>query len=421
MGYSPFREFWIGVILNCRICGEVSKAIVNFGTMPIANDFLLDFRDDTFRFTLSTSFCVSCSLFQIDEQPRPELMFHDHYPFFTGLSASMKLHFGKFVDYHLSEANKDFNDLFIVEIGSNDGTLLEFVKSKGVRHLGIDPSSNVVAKAQEKGVSVEVGFFGENLANDIIKRQGRADYIFAANVICHIPNLIDFGNGIKDLLANDGQFIFEEPYIGNMIENTSYDQIYDEHVYIFGAISVRSIFSRLGLELVDAIPQKTHGGSMRYVLMHAGVKKVSTRLEEILSKEKNQGLDQVSTYLEFAQRCEERRDQFKSLLEKLKREGSLVAGYAATSKSTTVLNYCGIGPDLISYISDSTIEKQGRYTPGSHIPVKPPEEIRKNPPDYLVLFAWNHEEEILKKENELTRAGVKWIRFVPKVEILEAL
>jgi methylation protein EvaC len=419
-GYSPFRVLWIGVVLKCRICGGISKAIVNFGRMPIANDFLFDLRDDTYRFTLSTSFCELCSLFQIDEQPRPELMFHDHYPFFTGLSASMKSHFGKFVDFHLSKANKELNDLFIVEIGSNDGTLLEFVKSKEVRHLGIDPSSNVVEKAREKGVSAEVGFFGENLATNVVKRHGQADYIFAANVICHIPNLIDFGNGIKNLLASDGQFIFEEPYIGSMIENTSYDQVYDEHVYIFGAISVRNIFSRVGLELVDAIPQVTHGGSMRYILMHKGIKAVSKGLEEILAKEKMQGLHQVSTYLEFAQRCEERRFQFKSLLEKLKSQGSLIAGYAATSKSTTVLNYCGIGPDLISYISDSTIEKQGRYTPGSHIPVKPPDEIRKNLPDYLVLFAWNHEEEILEKEIALTRAGVKWIRFVPKVEILEA-
>ncbi len=405
--------------MTCRLCGGVSSTIVNFGTMPIANDFSLDPRDDTYRFTLSTSFCEPCSLFQIDEQPRPELMFHDHYPFFTGLSASMKLHFGEFVDYHLSESTKKLNDLFIVEIGSNDGTLLEFVKSKGVRHLGIDPSPNVVEKAREKGVSAEVGFFGENLANDVVKRHGQADFIFAANVICHIPELIDFGNGIKNLLAINGQFIFEEPYVGSMIENTSYDQIYDEHVYIFGAISVRNIFSRVGLELVDAIPQVTHGGSMRYVLMHSGINKVSKRLEEILAKEKIEGLDQVSTYLDFAHRCEERRRQFKSLLVKLKSQGSTIAGYAATSKSTTVLNYCGIGPDIIEYISDSTTEKQGRYAPGSHIPIKPPEEIRRNPPDYLVLFAWNHEKEILEKEKELTLGGVKWIRFVPRVEILD--
>ena len=404
--------------MKCRVCGKDSLPIVDFGSMPIANDFLMDLDKDTYRFRLSTSFCEICSLFQIDEQPRQELMFHDHYPFFTGLSTAMKSHFGKLVNNHLDDARKKFSELFVVEIGSNDGTLLEFVKSKGIRHLGIDPSSNVVERARKKGVSAEVGFFGEVLAADIVSRHGQADFIFAANVICHIPDMIDFGKGIDVLLAKNGQFVFEEPYVGSMIENTSYDQIYDEHVYIFSATSVRNIFSRVGLDLIDVIPQKTHGGSMRYVLMHQGEGQTSPRVQEVLSLEKEQGLDQLSTYLDFAKRCEERRHQLKSLLEDLKRKGCTVAGYAATSKSTTVLNYCGIGPELIKYISDSTLEKQDRFTPGSHIPVKSPEELRKNPPDYLVLFAWNHEKEILEKEKVLTDRGVKWIRFVPKIEIL---
>lgn len=404
--------------MNCRVCGEGTFPIIDFGLMPIANDFLADPSEDIYRFTLSTSFCEHCSLFQIDEQPQPELMFHDHYPFFTGLSAKMKAHFGKLVDQHLSETKKELDDLFVVEIGSNDGTLLEFVKLKGIKHLGIDPSSNVVKKAIEKGISAEIGFFGESYSNQVAKVHGLADFIFAANVICHIPDMKDFGKGIENLLAEDGQFIFEEPYAGDMIYNTSYDQIYDEHVYIFSATSIQKIFSRVGLELVDAIPQNTHGGSMRYVITHRGVKDLSTRLLEILAKEKDQGLDKVSTYIHFAERCNLRRVEFVSLLHRLKSEGFRVAGYAATSKSTTVLNYCNLGPDNIEYIVDSTIEKQGMFTPGSHIPIKSPEELKIDRPDYLVLFAWNHEKEILEKEHEITRSGVKWIRFVPKVEIL---
>jgi methylation protein EvaC len=404
--------------MKCRVCGENSLPIVDFGSMPIANDFLTDLDEDTYRFRLSTSFCEICSLFQIDEQPQKELMFHDHYPFFTGLSTAMKRHFGQLVNDHLSDVEKKFSDLFVFEIGSNDGTLLEFVKSKGIRHLGIDPSSNVVERAREKGVSAEIGFFGEATAADVVNRHGQADFIFAANVICHIPDMNDFGKGIDRLLAANGRFVFEEPYVGSMIENTSYDQIYDEHVYIFSATSVRNIFSRVGLHLVDLIPQETHGGSMRYVLMHQGVGQASARVQETLVSEKEKGLDQLSTYLDFAKRCDERRLQLKSLLEDLKRNGRTVAGYAATSKSTTVLNYCGIGPELIEYISDSTFEKQDRFTPGSHIPIKSPEEMREHPPDYLVLFAWNHEKEILEKEKGLTDSGVQWIRFVPKVEIL---
>lgn len=412
------RSRWIGDILDCRVCGADSVPIINFGSMPLANDFIANINTDVYRFTLSTSFCPACCLFQIDEQPKPDEMFHDHYPFFTGLSTSMKKHFGELVDEHLSGSPKPKEDLFVVEIGSNDGTLLEFVKQREIRHLGIDPSSNVVKKAQEKGVTSQVGFFGEKLAAEVAARDGLADFIFAANVICHIPDMIDFGSGIAKLLNIGGQFIFEEPYVGSMIANTSYDQIYDEHVFIFGATSVRSIFRRAGLELVDAIPQETHGGSMRYVLMRSGDGKVSSRARDILAQEKALGLDLAETYLEFAKRCEERRVEFKTLLQDLKAQGARVAGYAATSKSTTVLNYCGIGPDLIEFISDSTPEKQARFTPGSHIPVRSPDYLHGNPPGYLVLFAWNHEKEILSKELELTNSGVKWIRFVPRVEIL---
>ncbi len=405
--------------MECRVCGISSVPVIDFGPMPIANNFTNDPASDTYRFRLSASFCEVCCLVQIDEQPRPDLMFHDHYPFFTGLSTSMRIHFGDMVDLHLSESKKSSDSLYVVEVGCNDGTLLDFVRARGIRHLGIDPSSNVVEKARDKGISAQVGFFGNELAKHVSLRDGKADYIFAANVICHIPDMNDFGSGVHSLLAEDGKFIFEEPYVGSMIENTSYDQIYDEHVFIFGAISVQSIFARVGLELVDTIPQSTHGGSMRYVLMHKGRGEVSKRAKETIAREQEVGLDRLSTYLDFAEQCEVRRFEFKTLLENLKRQGSIVAGYAATSKSTTVLNYCGVGPELISYISDSTPEKQGRFAPGSLIPVISPDEMRKNPPDYLVLFAWNHEKEILRKEEGLTEAGVKWIRFVPRVEILD--
>ena len=386
--------------------------------MPIANNFIKNISDDIYRFGMETSFCRLCSLFQLNEQPIPGLMFHDHYPFFTGLSNSMRAHFGEMVEFHTVLSNKSQEDLFVVEIGSNDGTLLEFVKNKNIRHLGIDPSPNVVEASWRKGVSAEIGFFGKEFAIDVSKRHGKADIIFAANVICHIPDMIDFASGISELIGDEGQFIFEEPYIGSMLEKTSYDQIYDEHVYIFGTLSVRSIFARAGLELVDAIPQETHGGSMRYVLMKSGKGLISKELEMILQHELSLGLDKVEPYLEFGKRCEIRKLEFKALLVELKKQGKRVAGYAATSKSTTILNYSVVGKDLIEYISDSTPEKQGTVTPGTHIPVISHEQMRTNPPDYLILFAWNHEKEILAKETELTSKGLKWIRFVPRVEIL---
>lgn len=391
----------------------------DFGDMPIANDFVSSIEKDVYRFQMTTSFCSKCALFQLDNQPKPELMFHDHYPFFTGLSNSMKIHFGQFVASYLDNSRKEPNSIFVVEIGSNDGTLLEFVKNRNIRHLGIDPSPNVVESSHSKGVAAEVGFFGKDFGKDVMSRHGQADYIFAANVICHIPDIVDFAEGICELLAEDGQFVFEEPYIGSMLSKVSYDQIYDEHVYIFGALSVQKIFSIVGLQLVDAIPQSTHGGSMRYVIMHQNRMEISKGAEQILKSEIDAGLNDVQAYLDFASTCKSRRIEFKELLSKLKSQGANIGGYAATSKSTTVLNYCSIGSDLIQFISDSTLEKQGKFTPGSHIPIISQEEMRLTPPDYLVLFAWNHEKEILAKESALTKQGVKWIRFVPNVEILD--
>jgi methylation protein EvaC len=405
--------------LKCRVCAGLTEPVIDFGDMPIANSFLSNPDDNIYRFRMTTSFCSTCTLFQLDNQPKPELMFHDQYPFFTGLSNSMKLHFGELVASYLDNPQKKTEDLFVTEIGSNDGTLLEFVKKRNIRHLGIDPSPNVVASSLKKGVSAEVGFFGKEFSNGVKNRHGKADVIFAANVICHIPNIIDFAEGIRELLDQDGQFVFEEPYVGSMLSKTSYDQIYDEHVFIFGALSVQNIFRRVGLQLVDAIPQNTHGGSMRYVIMHKNQRDVSEGARRILQDEIDAGLENIKIYLDFAARCESRRTEFREMLTMLKSQGAKVAGYAATSKSTTVLNYCSIGSDLIQYISDSTLEKQGKFTPGTYIPVISQEEMRLNPPEYLVLFAWNHEKEILAKEVALAKHGVKWIRFVPSIEILD--
>jgi len=403
---------------KCRLCKNPTLEVINFGQMPIANHFVGSKIEDNYRFEMIAAFCPTCFMFQITEHPEPEMMFHSEYPFFTGLSKSMTKHFEEMAEEHLLIKEEELEDFFVVEIGSNDGTFLHSVSKKGIKHLGIDPSSNVVKIANEKGINSEVLFFSENAAFDVLKRYKKASRIFAANVICHIPDLNDFAKGIKVLLAEKGQFIFEEPYLLSMLEKTSYDQIYDEHVYIFSISSIQELFRRHGLEVVDAIAQNTHGGSMRYVIQHIGQNSISLRAKENLWKEIEFGINQIETYLKFAINCASRKVEFKSLLQRLKSEGSRVAGYAATSKSTTVLNYCGITEELIEYISDSTPEKIGKLCPGTYIPVISHEQMRLDPPDYLVLFAWNHEVEILSKELELTKKGVKWIKFVPEVGLV---
>ena len=213
------------------------------------------------------------------------------------------------------------NDPFIVELGSNDGILLENFLNKKIRHLGVEPSANVAEVAIKNGVNTEVAFFNNEVANIIKKTHGNADAILAANVMCHIPNLLEIGEASKSLLKDDGVLIFEDPYLGDMIKKVTYDQIYDEHVYIFSAISVKNIFGASGFELIDVIPQETHGGSMRYVLCKKGVRKVSDNVINILNKEKALGLDKQSTYQKFKVNCELSKEKIISKLKNFKKEG----------------------------------------------------------------------------------------------------
>jgi len=247
---------------------------------------------------------------------------------------------------------------------------------------------------------------------------GRADAVLAANVMCHIPDLPGVAAGVRRLLKPDGVFIFEDPYLGDMIAKTSYDQIYDEHVFIFSVTSVMCAFAMHSLELVDVMPQTTHGGSMRYTLAPKGSRAVSPKVGELLAKERAQGLDRAETYLRFRQSCETSRALLMRMLEDLRQQGKRVVGYGATSKSTTVTNYCGITPAHVAFISDTTPIKQGKLSPGAHIPVKPYTEFARIYPDYALLFAWNHATEIREKEQAFIAAGGRWIVYVPDVKIV---
>lgn len=237
--------------------------------------------------------------------------------------------------------------------------------------------------------------------------------------MCHIPDINELAAGIARLLKPDGVLIFEDPYLGDMIAKTSYDQIYDEHVFIFSAKSIVWAFGQHGFELIDVTPQDSHGGSMRYVLSRKGSHPVSPNVGALLEKERKQGLCRAETYDLFRRNCEASRKALRNLLDSCHHEGKRVVGYGATSKSTTVMNYCEIGPQHIEFISDTTPIKQGKLTPGSHIPVKSHDAFVQSPPDYALLFAWNHAEEIFEKELAFSACGGKWITFVPKVGIIK--
>jgi len=398
--------------MKCRVCGNNIHTFMSFGKMPLANGFLKeeDFRKEYF-FDLSPAFCEACFTFQIETQPDPKMMFHENYPFFSKTSKHMQEHFRKYAKWvennFISKKNA-----FVVELGSNDGILLENFALKGIKHLGIEPSAIVADVAIKNGVNTKVNFFNQDVAQKILKTYGNSDTILAANVMCHIPDLNEINKACKILLKDDGVLIFEDPYLGEMIKKVSFDQIYDEHVYIFSALAVQNIFSKDNFELIDLIPQNTHGGSMRYVLCKKGMRKISENVKKIIETEKKQNLDKLSTYIKFKENCETSKKRLVNLLEKNKKLGKKIVGYGATSKSTTLLNYCKIGPDLIAYISDTTPIKQNKYSPGMHIPIKSYENFSRQYPDIAVLFAWNHKSEIESKEKKFLEKGGKFISHI---------
>lgn len=404
--------------MKCRICQNDVASFMTYGKMPVANGFLTaDECESEYFFELKPVFCSNCLTFQIEEQPAPEMMFHDHYAFFSRTSKFMQAHFKEYASW-VGDAYLTGTDPFVVELGSNDGIMLENFAKHGIRHLGVEPSANVAEEARKYGVNTVVKFFGPATATEIVEVYGQANALIAANVMCHIPDMNGIAEGANRLLKKDGVLIFEDPYLGAMIEKTSYDQIYDEHVFIFSALSVANIFGPYGFELIDLLPQQTHGGSMRYVLARKGTREISPAVATIINAEKAAGLHLSETYEQFRKNCEKSKEDLVRILKEEKAAGRRVVGYGATSKSTTILNYCGIGPDLIEFISDTTPIKQNKLTPGTHIPVKSYEAFNANPPDTALLFAWNHQKEIMEKEKEFSAKGGRWIIPVPEVKVL---
>jgi methylation protein EvaC len=402
---------------KCLICDDTYSPFIDFGEMPIANAFATKEEiENEYTFPMKVGFCESCYMVQLVEQPDREKMFHENYAFFSSTSNYMKEHFKHFAN-SVSKLQNLNKDSFVVEIGSNDGIMLEnFVASK-VPCLGIEPSKNVAKVAMGKGIEVVTEFFDQDLADKISKTHQQADAILSANVMCHIPYMHSIYGGVKVLLKENGVFIFEDPYLGEIIKKTSFDQIYDEHVFLFSALSVSYLANLHGLELIDVEPQITHGGSMRYTISHKGMNTVSHNVLNLIEQEKKLGLDKRDSYLGFADSVNKIKNDLIVLLTRLKGEGKRVVAYGATSKSTTVTNYFGITPDLVECIYDTTPIKQNKLSPGAHIPVLPYDQFRDSNPDYVLLFAWNHATEIMKKEQDYMSNGKHWITYIPEVKI----
>lgn len=400
---------------NCQICGGTVEEFLDLGRQPLSDAFLTE-RDlaDEFFYRLAVGACVSCTMVQLVEQVPRERMFHEDYPYYSSGSAVMREHFERTARTLLAAAGPD---PFVVEIGSNDGVFLKTVHAAGARHLGFEPSGKVAAAAMEHGVRVRNEFFDADSAADVRREEGPADVIFAANTICHIPYMRSILEGIRTLLAPDGVFVFEDPYFGDIVAKTSFDQIYDEHFFFFTAGSVQAMVEPFGLALVEVERLPVHGGEVRYSIARAGARPPSAGVAALIADEKRRGLAEPATLRRFAANTTRIRDDLRALLQRLRAEGHRVVGYGATAKSATVTNFCGIGPDLVEFVCDTTPAKQGRLTPGTHLPVRPAAAFAAPYPQYALLFAWNHADEIMAKEQAFRAAGGRWIRYVPDVHV----
>jgi len=404
---------------TCRACGGSIVPFMSFGPQPPAATLrAVDDTSPEYFYELQPAFCSTCQLFQTVEQPAPEVMFHPQYFYLTGTSRVMTEHFRSLAETLRQSWLGDSRDPFVVEIGSNDGTLLSNFARAGIRHLGIEPSASVAAAARAQGCDVQESFFGLDTARGVRAAHGPADVIVGANVIAHIPAINEIGAGVAALLKDTGVFVFEVVYLGDVIRNTAFDQIYDEHVFTYSAAAVRTVFGRHGLELIDVTPLPAiHGGSMRFTLAPKGARPVAPAVDACIAAELAQGLSDIATYAGFRASCERIRTDLRALLAALKAKGARIAGYGATGKSATLLNYCGIDGKYLDFVQDSTPAKQGMLTPGTRLPIRSPAYFDEHRPDYALLLAWNHRAEIEAKEQAFRAAGGRWIVYVPRVEV----
>ena len=388
----------------------MKKTFLNLGKQPIANGFLYkDQIKDEYFFNLKVAFDERTKLITQTEYVDPLLMFNDKYVYRGSMSQTMREHFEEF-SYTLNYNKK------ILEIGSNDGVFIKNFDPKST--IAVEPCGNFAKETQEMGYTTYPEFWTQDLSNKIKNQHGKQDIIFAANCICHIPDLDQTFRAIESLLENDGMFIFEDPSLAEVINNNSYDQIYDEHPHVFSVIALDNLLRRNGLQITRVENLSVHGGSNRIHAMKIGKGIIHESVENNKAYERILGLDKFETFKGFAQRVKQSKKDLIKLLTQCKKENKKVISYGATSKSTTIFNYCGIGPDLIEYITDTTPEKQHKLSPGVHIPIIPPEDGFDNSVDYAYLGAWNFIEEISKKEKDFVDRGGKFITHVPIVKFI---
>ncbi|MCT7982341.1 class I SAM-dependent methyltransferase [Laspinema sp. A4] len=406
----------------CRSCGKTGlELILSLGETPLANRLLTadQLKEPEPKYPLDLAFCPHCTLVQITETVPPEQLFREYVYFSsfsdTVLDNAQTIATQLIGDRHLSPES------LVIEIASNDGYLLQYYHQQGIPVLGIEPAVNIATVAQnQRGIPTLSEFFGETLAQQLKQQGKQADIIHANNVLAHVPDLNGFVAGINILLKEQGTAVIEVPYLKELIDNVEFDTIYHEHLCYFSITALDYLFQRHGLKIVAVEELPIHGGSLRIFVQKecSGLNRRSAQVLALLETEKNWGVNQVDFYQNFRKNVEELRQNLLNLLGELKTQNKTIAVYGASAKGSTLLNYFGIDKHLLDFVVDRSQIKQGRYTPGTHLPIYAPEKLLEAMPDYVLLLTWNFAEEILKQQTDYRQNGGHFILPIPEIKIL---
>jgi len=404
---------------TCRLCtASLEHVMADLGVSPLANRLLdpSELSQPEMFYPLKVFYCAECHLAQIEEYESPTQIFSD-YPYLSSMSRSWLEHCSSFANSMIDRLQLDRRSL-VVEVASNDGSLLRFFQDRGIGVLGVEPAANVALRAEGDGVPTISEFFGTSLASAIADDR-QADLLVANNVLAHVPDLNDFVEGLRLALSPEGVLSIEFPHLLRLIEGRKFDTIYHEHFSYFSLHAVREVLFRHGLAMIDVEELPTHGGSLRVLAAREKINvNMSPRVDEMIGQEAEAGLTDPTTYELFSETVKSEKRRIVGAVLGLKEAGHTIAGYGAPAKGNTLLNYCGLSTEVIDFTVDASPLKQGKYLPGSRIPILAPEAIDERKPDLIFILPWNLKSEIMTQLAHCRGWGARFLIRTPDVQVL---